>query len=125
MNFQPTEKTICTTSCAEIHADFGIWEESVSYNPFGLFVRDIGLKSEHVLSVYMGTNCGIYLAIQCQNKACPGFGHNHMECPNLMDLGLLAGRSSCEDYTLANRDAIFTTLLKHGYQYIYNAQYWA
>lgn len=68
-----------STDINVISRDFGNFPEGVISNRFGYFH-----SNAHVVSVYMGTNCGIYYATQCQQHDCPGSGRKTRTCPHYL-----------------------------------------
>ncbi len=67
-----------------IISNFGKFPTNAHYNDFGIFYSPI----KHKVCLYMGTNCGIYYAIQCEEINCQGFGHKSKLCPHLINMNL-------------------------------------
>ena len=69
-----------TSDLARINSDFGRWPDTpkgkIYFNTYGLF-----RKGGHIVSLYQGTNAGLYWALQCETDGCPGNGRKVSKCP--------------------------------------------
>ena|SRR3972149_255017 len=97
---------ILTTDIDEIMNDFGKFPSNCRYNEHGLFITD----DAHIMSVYLGTNCGFYYAIQCENKDCIGYGHKTEKCPYVEGIELCYDDDGLEDAII--------NILSKGFKYI-------
>ena len=88
-----------------IISDFGHFPQHFMRNPHGLFH-----KETHMVSLYMGTNNGLYWSCQCLTKGCPYYGHLSIfdQCLSLQ--GVCKTASS-------DRNMLIRSLLNNGFEY--------
>jgi hypothetical protein len=67
----------------EIAEDYGNFPDSLRLNAHGYFHRR---DPDHIISVYLGTNCGMYYAAQCVTPGCPNRGWSDERCIHLPEL---------------------------------------
>ena len=94
-----------TNNSEIIYHDFGKFPKNAHYNPHGIFYSPF--PTHHKISLYLGTNCGLYYALQCEEKKCSGFGHQSRYCPYLQNI------PRC----YADLSEPIENLLKSGFQY--------